>query len=88
MTAREACTEWVRILRAVAAGQMSPSEALVRRPEVDDDRSVPDAFWSARNKLESEVEHGAHELPEAAAYFASEVQKLADRIERQMTSKP
>jgi hypothetical protein len=78
---QEACVEWVRTLRAVAAGEISPAEALGMTPDVGDDRSVPSAFWSARILLEQEVEFGLDD-EEAKAYFASEMRKLADRIEQ------
>ena len=49
MTPKQACAEWVKVLRAVAAGELSPKEALVRRPDMADGLpdKVPSAFWSA-----------------------------------------
>jgi hypothetical protein len=82
VTSREACAEWVRILRAVVVGKMTPAEALARRPDVadEDESAVPSAFWSARDLLEQEVEFSS-ESPDAQAHFHSVMNKLADRIE-------
>jgi hypothetical protein len=90
VTPKEACGEWVRVLRAVAAGELSYAEALVRRPAIDDEMSdeVPSAFWSARELLEEEIKFGMPELPETKAYFAERMAKLADRIERHASAKP
>jgi hypothetical protein len=81
---KEACVAWAKVLRAVAAGELSPGEALVRRPQVDDGQSdkVPSAFWSARDLLEQEVEWEMPEIPETRAYFCQVMTKLADRIEK------
>jgi len=80
MTNDEARAEWARLLRGVAAGDVSPAEALAKRPVIARENDVPKAYWSAVMLLELEVEHGL-DIPEAKSYFASEVLKLADRIE-------
>ena len=80
MNPAEACAAWIRVLRSVAAGETSPSEALTMIPHVSDDTTVPSAFWSARDLLEQESEFGS-ESPEMKDHFRDVMTKLADRIE-------
>jgi len=80
MSPHEACAEWVRILRALATGEMSPTEALAKRPEVREDSDVPSAFWSARDLIEQEIESGS-DAPEFRDRFREVMRTLADRIE-------
>ena len=87
MKAAEACAAWVRILRSVAAWEISPHEALGRVPEVDLDSQVPSAYWSARDLLEQEVEFESEE-PTGIAYFSGVMTKLADRIEAHSLLRP
>lgn len=83
VNAKDACAEWARILKAVAAGEMSPAEALARIPTVEDELGVPSAYWSARDLLEQETEFGS-ENPVMRAHFLSVMRKLADRIEERI----
>ena len=54
-------------------------------PHVDDDTTVPSAFWSARDLLEQEVEFGS-ESPDIDDHFRGVMTKLADRIESHLES--
>ena len=87
-TPRDAALEWARILRSVAAGDLPPAQALARLPEIEDDRSVPRAFWSARNKLTQWVEHDLGEVLELGEYLGPELIKLAERIEQHEKTRP
>ena len=53
---------------------------------MDDDATVPSAFWSARDLLEQEIEFGS-ESPELQAHFRDVIRKLADRIEQHPKAK-
>ena len=81
VTPKQACAEWARILRSVASGDMKPAEALAKRPIVEDEDSVPGAFFSVIHTLENHVEFGFDDEPDSEAYFANELRRLADRIE-------
>jgi hypothetical protein len=85
MNRMEACTAWIRVLRSVAAGETSPADALTQIPHVDDDATVPSAFWSARDLLEQEVEFGL-QGPDGNDYFRGVMTKLANRIEDHLES--
>jgi hypothetical protein len=83
MLAHEAIPELIRLLRAVADGTVSASEALARVPEVDNPGQVPKTYWSAVTRLELEAEHGLGVGADEDfwRWTASEFRKLADRLE-------
>ena len=82
MNAKMACVEWARLLRAVADGEVSPAEALARRPVVGESAEVPNAWGSGVVELERECGDPTDDVPEAQEYWANRVRKVAGRLER------
>lgn len=85
MTTREACVAFATLLRAVADGTITPADAIAQAPNVEGWEGVPATWGSALVLLEkyaSDVADLGDELPaEMRAYRATELQKLAGRIE-------